>query len=341
MDQSKQRDKRPLPGQEIPLVRPAPAVENGDDGATIESVPLYRNFKVVIPVFILLIGLAIVAYFWYMGMREFVSTDDAFIDANRVAVSTKILGRIDTLTVDEGDTVKAGQVLVRLDDTDLRAQQAQARTALALAQENITLANVSLDKAQTDFKRASQQFKDNIITREQYEHSQSELETAKARLGIAVAQTNSARSQIAVVETQIRNTVVVSPMTGVVSKRWVLAGDVVSPGQPVFTLYDLNNVWVTANLEETSISVLRSADKVEINVDAYPERKFTGQVLQIGSNTASQFSLIPPNNASGNFTKVTQRVPVKISIQPVAETPATRPPELLPGMSVEVKVKVK
>jgi membrane fusion protein (multidrug efflux system) len=341
MDQTKGRDKHPLPGKEKPVEHPAPAVDIDEDEVSIESVPLYRNFKLVIPVFVLLVGLAIVAYYWYMGMREFVSTDDAFIDANRVAVSTKILGRIDTLTVDEGDTVKAGQILVRLDDTDLRAQQAQARTSLALAQENISLANVSLDKAQTDFKRASQQFKDNITTREQFEHAQSELETAKARLGIAVAQANSARAQIAVVETQIRNTVVVSPMTGVVSKRWVLSGDVVSAGQPVFTLYDLKNVWVTANLEETSISVLRSADKVEIKVDAYPERQFTGQVLQIGSNTSSQFSLIPPNNASGNFTKVTQRVPVKISIQPVADSPATRPPELLPGMSVEVKVKVK
>jgi membrane fusion protein, multidrug efflux system len=341
MDQSKERDKHPLPRKEKPIEQPVPSGGNGDDAEAIESVPLYRNFKLVIPLFVLLIGIAIVVYYWYMGTREFVSTDDAFIDANRVAVSTKILGRIDTLTVDEGDTVKAGQMLVRLDDTDLRAQQAQARTSLALAQENIVLANVSLDKAETDFKRAAAQFKDNIITKEQFEHAQSELETAKARLGIAVAQTNSARAQIAVVETQIRNTVVVSPMSGVVSKRWALAGDVVSAGQPVFSLYDLKNVWVTANLEETSISVLRSADKVEISVDAYPERKFTGQVLQIGSNTASQFSLIPPNNASGNFTKVTQRVPVKISIEPIATTPASRPPELLPGMSVEVKVKVK
>ncbi len=109
----------------------------------------------------------------------------------------------------------------------------------------------------------------------------------------------------------------------------------------MFTLYDLKNIWVTANLEETSISVLRSTDKVEISVDAYPEQKFTGRVFQIGSNTASQFSLIPPNNASGNFTKVTQRVPVKISIQPVAAQPGTATPQLLPGMSVEVKVKVK
>ncbi len=165
-------------------------------------------------------------------MREFVSTDDAFIDANRVAVSTKILGRIDTLRVDEGDTVSVGQMLVRLDDTDLRAQQAQARTSLALAQENIVLAKVNLDKAQTDFQRAAAQFKDNIITKEQFDHAQSELESAKARLAIAIAQENTAKAQISVVETQLRNTVVISPMDGVVSKRWVMAGDVVTPGKP-------------------------------------------------------------------------------------------------------------
>jgi membrane fusion protein (multidrug efflux system) len=318
-----------------------PATNEGNDEQPIESVPLYKNFKLVIPLFIAILGIAAVAYYWYMGTREYVSTDDAYIDANRVAISPRILGRIDTLTVEEGDTVRTGQVLVRLDDIDLRAQQAQARTSLALAQENIALANVSLDRAQTDYKRAVAQIKDNVITKEQYDHAQSELESSMAHSRIAIAQANTAKAQLAVVETQLKNTVIVSPMSGVVSKRWALAGDVVSPGQPIFTVYDLINIWVTANLEETSISVLRSADNVEISVDAYPDQKFSGRVFQIGSNTASQFSLIPPNNASGNFTKVTQRVPVKISIQQSASQGNKPPVQLLPGMSVEVKVKVK
>jgi membrane fusion protein (multidrug efflux system) len=318
---------------------PASNEENGDQ--PVDSVPLYKNFKVVIPLFVIILGFAIAAYYWYMGTREYVTTDDAYIDANRVAVSTKILGRIDTLTVSEGDTVSGGQVLVRLDDTDLRAQLIQTRTALALAQENITLADVSLQKAQLDFKRAAAQINDNIITKEQYDHALSELESAKARYNISVAQSNSAKAQIGIIETQLRNTVILSPMDGVVSKRWVLPGDVVSPGQPVFTVYDLQNIWVTANLEETSIGILRSTDKVEVTVDAYPEVKFSGQVFQIGTNTASQFSLIPPNNASGNFTKVTQRVPVKISIKPADGQKGASHVELLPGMSVEVKVKVK
>jgi membrane fusion protein (multidrug efflux system) len=341
MEQTPRQGQQRQPAHQPGVEGPPPSGNGASEEEAIESLPLYRNFKVVIPLFIIVVGLAIVAYYWYMGMREYVSTDDAYVDANRVAVSTKILGRIDTLTVDEGDSVQAGQLLVRLDDSDLRAQQAQARTALALAQENIVLANVNLDKAQTDFRRAAAQMKDKIITKEQYDNAQSELESAKARLSIALAQANTARAQIRVIETQLTNTVIISPMTGVVSKRWVLAGDVVSPGQPIFTLYDLKNLWVTANLEETSVSALRSADKVEIDVDAYPNRKFYGRVLQVGTNTASQFSLIPPNNASGNFTKVTQRVPIKISILPDSVSANDPSIQLLPGMSVEVKVKVR
>ncbi len=129
-------------------------------------------------------------------------------------------------------------------------------------------------------------------------------------------------------------------MSGVVSKRWVLAGDVVQPGQSIFAIYNVKDIWVTANLEETSLSRLALGDMVDISVDTYPDLSFTGKVLRIGSNTASQFSLIPPNNASGNFTKVTQRVPVKISIDdPVSQN--SQQPVLRPGMSVEVSVKVK
>jgi len=341
MEQSPRQDHQQPQGQHAQAGHQPSAPDNGNDDEPIESVPLYKNFKIVVPFFIVIIGMAILAYYWYIGSREYVSTDDAFVDANRVAISAKILGRIDSLTANEGDTVQSGQILVMLDDSDLRSQQAQTRTAIALAQENIVLANVSLEKAQTDYKRAMAQIKDNIITKEQFDHAQSEFESAKARVGIANAQANSAKAQLNVVETQLKNTVIMSPMSGVISKRWALAGDVVSPGQPIFTVYDLKNLWVTANLEETSISVLRVGDNVEVSVDAYPDIKFSGKVFQMGSNTASQFSLIPPNNASGNFTKVTQRVPVKISIQPSAGPTEKTPIQLLPGMSVEVKVKLK
>ncbi len=320
-------------------------IKNGDNGSddeeAIEAVPLYRNFKIVIPLFIVVLGIAFATWQYYINARDFITTDDAYIDGNRVSISSKILGRIDRLQADEGDTVKQGEMLVKLDDSDLRAQEEQAKAALALSGENITLAEVSLDRAKTDFERASAQFKENIIPKEQYDHSKSEYESAKARSSIASAQAVAAKAQLGIIETQLKNTIISSPMNGVVSKRWALVGDVVQAGQPIFAVYDLKDIWVTANLEETDLSSLRSAEKVEITVDSYPDVKFSGKVFQMGSNTASEFSLIPPNNASGNFTKITQRVPVKISIERIAGADAQRRVDLLPGMSVEVKVKVR
>ncbi len=337
-----------MPQQDDKVVKQKPQLSeqreinttNGNDAAPIESVPLYRNVKVVIPLFLVVLAIAIFAWQYYVTLRDFVSTDDAYIDADRVSVSAKILGRIDQLTVDEGDSVRQGQILVRLDDSDLRAQEAQAKASLAFARENISLAKVNLEKAQLDYQRALSQFNQNIIPKEQYDHAQSEFESTKARLNIANAQTAAAQAQLGVIQTQLTNTVIESPMTGVVSKRWVLTGDVVQPGQSIFTIYNVKDVWVTANLEETSLSNLRLGDKVDISVDTYPNIKFIGTILRLGSNTASQFSLIPPNNASGNFTKVTQRVPIKISIEKV-DSDHSQHVELLPGMSVEVKVKVR
>lgn len=320
---------------------PIATKKEGEVEESIEAVPLYRNFKLVIPLFIVLIAVIIVAWNWYLGLRDFVSTDDAYIDGYRVAISSKILGRVDSLMVDEGDTVRQGQILVKIDDSDLRSQEQQARSSVTLSLENITLAKVTLDRSLTDYERASKQFHDNVITREQFEHAQSELAASRARYTIALAQANTAKAQLGIILTQLRNTIIESPMNGVVARRWVLSGDIVQPGQSIFSVTDLKNIWVTANLEETSLTALRLDDNVGIVVDAYPGRKFSGKILQIGSNTASQFSLIPPNNASGNFTKVTQRIPVKISIQAVETTSSQPPFSLLPGMSVEVRVRIR
>ena len=309
----------------------------------IDDVPLFKKKKIIIPFFIILIA-AIIGVYWYIGQLGYVSTDDAFVDGNQLSVSSKILGRITNLKVDEGDSVKQGQLLVQLDPTDLEAQENQAKAMLALDQESITLAKVNVEKAQDDFNRAQTQFKDNVIPKEQFDHMQKALEAAKAAYNISLSKVGTAKAQLKVIKTQLQNTEIFSPMDGVVAKRWVLAGDVVSPGQPIFTIYNLKDIWVTADLEETKLASIHIGDTVDISVDTYPNQDFKGQVFQIGSNTASQFSLIPPSNASGNFTKVTQRIPIKISIKPVAANGQQDPPKnikLLPGMSVEIKVKVK
>ncbi|RPI06613.1 MAG: HlyD family secretion protein [Ignavibacteriae bacterium] len=328
----------PLPAPEIPQeIKPVVEVK---DEEPIETVPMYKNVKVVIPLFLVVLAISIFAWNYYIQLRDFVSTDDAYIDADRVSVSAKILGRIDQLTAEEGDSVRQGQVLVQLDDSDLRAQETQAKASLSFAHENVLLAQVNLQKAEADYQRASTQFHGNIIPKEQYDHAESEFASSRARLNIARAQVVSAQSQLGVIQTQLSNTIIASPMTGVISKRWALTGDVVQPGQAIFTIYNVKDVWVTANLEETALGALRLGDTVDIKVDTYPNLKFGGTILRLGSNTASQFSLIPPNNASGNFTKVTQRVPIKISVEQFSGSHPTQV-KLLPGMSVEVKVKVR
>lgn len=323
-------------------ITPPPEPERGDRNGdeSIEQVPMFRKRRVIIPLGLLLAAALAGGWYWYVNLRGYITSDDAYIDADRVSISSKMLGRIATLGADEGDTVAAGQVLVTLDDSDLRAQLAQATAAFSLAGESVTLARVNLARARDDFRRADQQYRTSVITKEQFDHARSALDAADAELGIAVSRVAAARAQSGVVQAQLDNTTIRSPFNGNVAKRWALQGDVVQAGQPVFSVYDRSKVWIVANLEETNMDLIRLGEDVGISVDGHPDRIFGGRVFQLGGSTAAQFSLIPPNNASGNFTKVTQRVPIKISIE--ERTPGNPVPALLlPGMSVEIRIRTK
>jgi membrane fusion protein (multidrug efflux system) len=314
----------------------APGNAPGDED--IGEVPVFRKKRIVIPLLVLLLGGIAAGGYWYVDLRSYVSTDDAYVDANRVSISTKVLGRVAELTVDEGDSVKRGQLLVRLDDSDARAQERQSEASLSLAEVSVGLSQSNLEKADDDYQRAKTQYAGGVVTKEQFDHAEKALGAARAEHRIALARVESAKAQLMVARTSLENTLVTSPIDGVVAKRWILRGDVAQPGQPIYSIYDLGNLWVTANFEETKLGSIHPGEAVEVSVDAYPDAAFTGSVFQIGSYTASEFSLIPPNNASGNFTKVTQRVPVKISIRR-ADSTGGRVLPLLPGMSVEVRIR--
>jgi membrane fusion protein (multidrug efflux system) len=324
---------------------PTPLTPGGPPSPDAARRPRLRKRVIALVLLpILLIGAGVT--YWYLALRGFVSTDDAYIDANRVSISTEMLGRIVTLAADEGDTVHQGEVLVRLDDRDLRAQQGQAQAALEHAQASVRLAEVNVDRAGSDLERATTQLQGNAISQEQFDHAKTSLDAAEAQHRIALAQVGAARAQLGVIQAKLTDTQITAPFDGVVAKRWVVAGDVVQPGQPILAIYDLQHVWVTANLEETKLSRIGLGDSVDISVDAYPGREFVGTVTLIGAAAASQFSLLPPANASGNFTKVTQRVPIRISIgaPPEGATPGdgtpADPPILLPGMFVEIHIRV-
>jgi membrane fusion protein, multidrug efflux system len=306
----------------------------------INDVPLYRKKRVLIPFFIFILAVVFGAWYWYKNLRHFVSTDDAYLDADRVSVSAKVLGRIVRITADEGTVVKKGDLLVQLDDTDLKAQVDQAKANLAFALDSLPLSKVNLDRATEDYGRAEVQIKDSVITKEQFSHAQKTLDAARAEYAIAQSRIGVAKAQLGVVETQLQNMTLLAPFDGVVAKRWLLEGDIVQPGQPIFTIYDIRRIWVTANLEETKLEKVKLQNDVEVHIDTYPGRIFPAKVGLIGNYTAAQFSLIPPNNASGNFTKITQRVPLRIYLND--QTPEVREKyPLRPGMSVEIKIRVQ
>ncbi|TAL59469.1 MAG: HlyD family secretion protein, partial [Bacteroidetes bacterium] len=200
--------------------------------------------------------------------------------------------------------------------------------------------------------RAKNQSDGGVITPEQFDHIKKAYETASAQLDAARAQltvsksmissasaaVETANTQVKVVDTQLKNTRLFAPADGIIAKRWLLPGDIVQPGQSVFTMTLSNNLWIVVFLEETKISQIRDGQNVRFSIDAFPEIKFRGKIFLIGSSTASVFSLIPASNASGNFTKVTQRIPVRISIESADNYKDISSLNILSGMSAVVKI---
>lgn len=297
-----------------------------------------RRTRVIITLAVLVLAAAGVFVYVKIALSGYQSTDDASVNGNQVVVSAVILDRITSLAAKEGDNVTRGENLVSLDNATLTAQKQQAEVNRQYAAQNVTLARIKLDQAQTDLKRGTVQFQNKIIPQEQYDHLKIAVQSAQAQLDIAITQEKLAAAQLNSVETNLANTTISSPIDGVVARKWSMPGDVVQPSQPIYTLYDLKDLWVDANFKETQIRYLKVGDPVSITIDAFPGTTFHGKVETVGAAAAAQFALIPPSNATGNFTKVTQRVPVRVSIDKSASAATGPSARLVPGMSATVKV---
>jgi len=336
------------------------------ENQTPEVEPKKRKNRVYIPLIAVVIIVLGLGTWWYREYSKYISTDDAYIESDNVAVSSKIMGRVAAEYADEGDSVKKGTLLAVLDSNDLLAQEFQAialkdqasatktqtEASYDYDQENIKVLQVGVSKATEDFNRAKTEFDGNIITKEAYDHAAKALEAAQAQLNASVSALSvskakiessasaikSAEAQVDLIKTQIKNTKLYAPMDGIIAKRWLLPGDITSTGQSIFTITNNKKFWVIIYLEETQISKLHLGQKALFKVDAFSGVNFSGKIFNIGSNTASQFSLIPPNNASGNFTKVTQRVPIKISIDGTEDGKKISSFNFLAGMSVVMKI---
>ena len=326
-----------------------------------------RMKTVYLPVMLVVIAVLTLGVIWYIDYSRYETTDDAYVEYNTVSSSSKIMGRIMDLKVHEGDLVKKGDLLFDLDSADLVAQLAQAKSQIAAAEakaaeakanagvtsEDLKVLNVNLSKAQEDYDRANVQFSGGVITREKFDHATKELQVAKAKLETgkkqlvlasareksAEAAVETSKRQVDVLKTKLDETHVYAPANGTIAKRWMLPGDVVQNGQSVFSVVETGQCWIKVYIEETKMEKVRVGSRCLFTIDTYPGVTFKGKVFFIGKSTESQFSLIPPNNAAGNFTKVTQRIPLKISIDGIQEGDGkiTDYP-LYSGMSSVVKI---
>lgn len=238
-----------------------------------------------------------------------------------------------------------------------QAQISAAQAAAAAADATVAQARANADKANSDLQRFRALSAKNIVSAQQLDAASAAAQAAQAQLLAAqrsadaahqqvvsagaglsaadarVAAARAARDQVAL---QLSYTRITAPQTGVVAKRSVEVGQLVNPGQPLMSVVPLSNVWVTANLKETEVRDVHPGDAVEFEVDAYPGHTFRGSVESVSPATGARFSLLPPDNATGNFTKVVQRIPVRIAV--TAQDPQ-RP--LRPGMSANVTITTK
>ncbi|HLP04472.1 MAG TPA: HlyD family secretion protein [Paludibacter sp.] len=325
-----------------------------------------KDLKIYVPMVVVIALVVVGGIYWYIDFSSYIKTDDAFVTSDVVTVSPKIMGRVSRVYVQEGDSVKQGQLLAEIDSTDMIAQRnsvavskvsAQAGKSQAVAKyefdsKNVEVLKINTERAKEDFERAKTQYAGGVATKEQFDHAKKAFETAEAQFAAGKAQLQLSKTQVAssetsiassqaqidAIDTQLKNTRLYSPVDGVVAKRWLLAGDVVNPGQSVYTVNNNSKFWVLVYLEETNMERLHIGQAARFTLDTYPDAVFNGKIFYVGSTTASQFSLIPPSNASGNFTKVTQRVPVKISIDSTEKGKKLAEYRLLTGMSAVVKI---
>jgi len=262
----------------------------------------------------------------YFGYQSFfyISTDNAMVQAQTTLLSSRITGIITKADVQENEKVKAGQVLVEIrpDDFQNAVDQLESdRDALA----------AQVHGAEIDYNRALELFRKGASTQERIDTTQTNLQALKQRL-------KSAEAQVATAKINLEYTKIVAPTDGKVGRKSFEVGMLAAAGQPLLGFVEGKERWVVANMKETDMDNISEGKKAYITVDAISGREFEGVVESISPTTGATFSLLPPDNATGNFTKVVQRVPVRIKLLNLSESEIDR---LQSGLSAEVKIRVR
>ncbi|MET3117596.1 membrane fusion protein (multidrug efflux system) [Undibacterium sp. GrIS 1.8] len=315
-----------------------------------------RKFVLLgITLFFILAGIAYAIYYTLVLSKE-VDTDNAYVGGNLVTLSSQVTGNVQEIRADETQLVKAGAEILKLDpiDANVALSQAEARLGTTVRQlrerysnvaqyeATIELKKLSLKDAADDLARRQPLAADHTLSGEEVAHAKQAVDNAKASLDVAIKQADASRAAVAGVSLvdnpsvlsakadyvqawlAARRNAVLAPVTGYIAKRSVQVGSRVTPGTTLMSIVPLDQLWVDANFKESELQNIRLGQAARIEADVYGSKVvYHGKVVGLSAGTGSAFSLLPAQNATGNWIKVVQRVPVRISLDPkeLAEHP--------------------
>jgi membrane fusion protein (multidrug efflux system) len=354
---------------------PSPSISEPPPDQARET-PWYKRPLWWIIGLIVIAAVAAIVVLWWLHARQYESTDDAFIDAHIVLVAPQVAGRVQQVLVKDNQDVSKGQLLVKIDPADYQVAldqsqaalaEAQGKLAQAQAQKSVADANAAQAQAQVQVVQANarnaqqelnryQQLSRAAVSQQQLDNataaatsSAAQVQAAQKQAAAAAAQANaavtaittakaavaSAQAKIDQAKLMLSYTQIHASEAGLVTRKSVVPGNYIQVGQQLMAIVP-HEVWVTGNYKETQLANMRPGQPVEISVDAFPDLDLHGHVDSIQAGSGAVFSLLPPQNATGNYVKVVQRVPVKITFDSLPDQP-----RLAPGMSVEPTVKVR
>jgi len=328
---------------------PVPSQAESSDRTDGKPASKRKRRWIVLVGVIVLLGASAGGAYYYWQSRSYQSTDDAYLQGHPVSVSARVSGNIVAVHVTDNQHVPQGESLVEVDPRDYQIGLARAEAALQAAQANEQKASADVEASRAtwtqqeqDLRRNEQLVKQGAATEQALEHSRAAATAAQANLNAEEKNLASVRAQTAVAKVavdaarlQLSYAQVRAPQAGYVTQKSVEVGAYVNVGQPLLVIVT-DEMFVIANFKETQLTHMRPGQPVTIKVDAYPGVVFQGHVDSIQAGTGPTFSLFPPENATGNFVKVVQRVPVKI----VFDGPPDSNHRLVLGLSVRPKVRI-
>lgn len=331
--------------------------------------PVIRRILLAVVIIILLIAI-IPAWHYYKYFAVHVSTDDAYVDGTVALVSSRIPGTVTRLFVEDNWKVKGGDLLLELDPRDYQERVFEAQAQLERAEQSVdqlyaqldaaeaglNLAGSQLRQAQIDYDRAAKLAREGVVSKEYYDQAttglrvaiadralaEHQLEQARAALGADAVDharyarpiVQQAQAALDMAKLDLSYTEIRAPLSGIVTRKSVHVGTRVQPGEPLLAIVPIDRLYITANYKETQLTDVRVGQPAEVTADIYPGYTYKAHVDSISAGTGAAFALLPPENATGNYVKVVQRLPVRIRLYP-GQDPDYR---LRPGLSVEPTV---